>query len=336
VRGARHVRSMDAVGGKILVVDDEPANIKLVSRLMTYLGYEVVSALNGELGLEAVMRERPDVVLLDVNMPGIDGFETCRRLKSERATRLIPVVLLTALSSSEDRVRGIDAGADDFLSKPFVYEELQARVRSLVRLKRRTDELETADSVFLSLALTIEARDAYTQGHCQRLARYSVALGTWLNLGADELAALDRGGYLHDVGKIGIPDLVLLKPSALTSAEYDVMKQHTVIGDRLCGELRSLTLVRPIVRHHHERLNGGGYPDGLRGDHVPLLAEIVSIADAYDAITTDRPYRAARSAERGYEELLADASRGWRRLDLVNAFIALGRTGALARSTESR
>jgi putative two-component system response regulator len=307
----------------ILVVDDDEANLKLLARLLRGQGYLVNAVPSGEIALGMVERSHPDLILLDVHLPGISGFEICRRIKQVAATRLIPVVLVTGDGAREHRIAGIHAGADDFLTKPFDAEELQARVGSLIRLKRYTDELESAESVILSLAMTVEARDAYTDGHCQRLARYSTALGRALGLADEEIAALDRGGYLHDVGKIGIPDRVLLKPTPLSEAEYAVMKQHTLIGDRLCGELRSLKLVRQVVRHHHERLDGSGYPDALRGDQIPLLAQIVSIADTYDAITTDRPYRPARSAEIAYEELRIEARAGSRRQDLVDAFIAL-------------
>jgi putative two-component system response regulator len=308
----------------ILVVEDDEANLKLVVRLLKAQGYFVESVNNGEAAIGIIARHQPDLVLLDVHLPGIGGLEVCRRIKQTPATRLIPVVLVTGDAAREHRIAGIHAGADDFLTKPFDAEELQARAGSLIRLKRYTDELESAESVILSLAMTVEARDAYTDGHCQRLARYATTLGRALKLTDEEVAALDRGGYLHDVGKIGIPDRVLLKPQALTPTEYNVMKQHTVIGDRLCGELRSLRLVRQVVRHHHERLDGRGYPDGLRGDAIPLLAQIVSIADTYDAITTDRPYRPARPPAIAYDELLVEAASGIKRRDLVDAFIALG------------
>ena len=300
----------------VLVVEDDDANLRLIVRLLTVQGYHVESSSSGEGAIAMIERQQPDLILLDVHLPGIGGFEICRRIKQAPQTRLIPVVLVTGDGAREHRIAGIHAGADDFLTKPFDAEELQARVSSLIRLKRYTDELESAESVILSLAMTVEARDAYTVGHCQRLAHYSTALGRALGLADEEVAALDRGGYLHDVGKIGIPDHVLLKPTALTAGEYALMKQHTTIGDRLCGELRSLRLVRQVVRHHHERLDGLGYPDGLRGDQVPLLAQIVSIADTYDAITTDRPYRRARAPEIAYDELLVEAANGIRQRDL--------------------
>ena len=309
--------------GKILVVDDEPANVEVFRRLMTRLGYEVLTASNGELALESVTRDRPDLILLDVNMPGIDGVEVCRRLKADPKTRLIPVVLITTLSASEDRVRGIEAGADDFLAKPPVVAELEARVRSLTRLKRYTDELDSAESVILSLGLTIEARDPFTKGHCQRLAAYATALGTRLGLDGDELATLNLGAFLHDVGKVGIPDAVLLKAGRLTPSEYALMQQHTVIGDHLCSELRLLEDVRPIVRHHHERPDGTGYPDQLKGEDIPLLVRILSVVDVYDALTSERPYKPALSPDRAVRELREEAAKGWKFEAVVEEFATL-------------
>jgi putative two-component system response regulator len=258
---------------------------------------------------------------MDVMMPHMNGFEACRAIKQDRSTRLIPVVLVTSLDDTANRIRGIEAGADDFISKPFNAHELRARVRSLLRIKGYTDELDSAESVIVSLALTIEARDSTTDGHCQRLAQYSFALGQALGLNEDDLSALARGGYLHDVGKIGIPDGVLLKPGPLTPDEYELIKQHPIVGERLCGELRSLRRVRPIVRHHHERLDGSGYPDGLIGDAIPLLAQITSIVDVFDALTTDRPYRTALPIAAAALELRSEVARGWRREGLVAAFL---------------
>jgi len=307
---------------RILVVDDEPEIRSLLTRLLTRQGYAVESASSGESALVQVDTDPPDVILLDVRLPGIDGFEVCRAIKSRPSTCLVPVVLVTGLCDRESRLNGIDAGADEFLNKPFDPPELAARVRSLVRLKRHTDDLESAESVIVSLAQTIEARDPYTNGHCQRLARYAVALGRHLGLADAELKALHRGAYLHDVGKIGIPDALLYKGGGLTHDEYEIVKRHTLIGDDICGAMRSLALVRPIVRHHHERRDGSGYPDGLRGDEIPVLAQIVAIVDIFDAITTTRPYRTARSIEHALHELRREADRGRLRADLLEAFTA--------------
>jgi putative two-component system response regulator len=309
--------------GRVLIADDEDANLVLLSLIMSRLGYETATAMDGEAALSAVVRERPDLILLDVNMPLLNGFEVCRRLKGDPATRLIPVVLITGLLGVEDRVRGIDAGADDFLSKPFVQLELEARVRSLRRLKRYTDELDSAASLILSLGRTIEARDPGTQGHCERLATYATALGAHLGLSDDQQLALYRGGYLHDVGKVGIPDSVLLKPGPLDPGEYVVMQQHPVIGDSICREMRLLHDVTPIVRHHHERADGTGYPDGLVGDEIPLLAQIMAIVDVYDALTSDRPYRTALRSEQACAELRTEARRGWKNTRFVEEFMSI-------------
>jgi putative two-component system response regulator len=318
-----------ACGPLVLVVDDQDSARQGLMKLLSQEGYRVTSATNGADAVDAVVREEPDLVLMDVMMPELDGFDACRQLKSQAATRLTPIVLITALQDSEDRIRGIEAGADDFLSKPINFHELKARVQSLVRIKRYTDELDSAAAVILSLSQTIEARDHYTVGHCLRLSRYATAVGTSLGLDEDDLSALARGGYLHDIGKVGVPDAVLLKRGRLTSAEFEQMKLHTVIGDHLCGELRSLRRVRPIVRSHHERLDGSGYPDGLRGDAIPLLAQIMSVVDVYDALTTERPYKPAWPPEVAFEELAREARRGWHPADLVDLLIDLGHRGEL-------
>ncbi len=321
-RVAGHDTAVRAAG-RILVVDDIDANRRLIAALLTRDGYTVEFAVDGRSAVDHVTRHQPDLVLMDVLMPEMNGLEACRALKQNSATRLVPIVLVTALQETGDRVAGIEAGADDFISKPFNVLELSARVRSLIRIKRYTDDLDTAESVIVSLALTIEARDRSTEGHCQRLAAYASSLGRRLELADDDVAALARGGYLHDIGKVGIPDAILLKPGRLTRAEYDVMKLHASIGDRLCGELRSLRRVRPIVRHHHERIDGSGYPDGLRGDAIPLLAQITGIVDVFDALTTARPYKEALSIAAACDELRDEVSRGWRRSDLVEVFIDL-------------
>jgi putative two-component system response regulator len=307
----------------VLVVDDVAANVELLRTWLMREGYSVVTASDGEEALAMVESTHPDLVLMDVMMPKLNGYDVCEKIKRNPATRLTPVVLVTALHERERKIEGINAGADDFLTKPVDPHELKARASSLVRLKRYTDDLDSAESVIMSLALVIEARDAYTDGHCQRLAAYATALGTALRLSEEEIAALFRGGYLHDVGKVGIPDELLLKTGRLNESEYQRIKEHPLIGDRLCGELRSLRQVRPIVRHHHERLDGSGYPDGLKGDAIPLLAQIMGIVDVYDAITTTRPYKTAATADQAYAELMDEAARGWRRKDLVEAFIAL-------------
>jgi putative two-component system response regulator len=252
-------------------------------------------------------------------------------LKADPDTRLTPVVLVTGQTGLDDRIKGIEAGADEFLSKPVHPLELRARIRSLARVKHLIDALDSAEAAFMTLALTIEARDPHTNGHCERLARHAVRLGRTLGLEDEDLDALHRGGYLHDVGKVGVPDAVLLKPGPLTTAEFDLMRRHPEIGDTLCAPLQSLRSVRPIILYHHERLDGSGYPEGLRGDDVPLLAQIVGIVDVYDALTSKRPYRGALKAEDAVRHLLREAEMGRFNRRYVDAFLdTLAATAASA------
>jgi putative two-component system response regulator len=314
---------------RVLVIDDEPAVADLLARLVTREGYDVAVASDGRSAMASIADQNPDVILLDVMLPDTNGFEICRRLKAERRTRLTPVVLVTGLADRERRIAGLQAGADDFLTKPIDAQELLARVGSLVRMKQYTDDLDSAASILMALAVLIEGRDGNTQGHCHRMANYATTLGRRLALGDDDVHALHRGGFLHDIGMLTIPDSVLNKAGSLDAAEYELVKSHTVVGDSLCKMLRSFSAVRPIIRWHHERLDGSGYPDGLCGDAIPLTAQVIGIVDVYDAITTQRPYQRAKSIEDAVNMLRAQALRGWRRRDLVEEFVEVVRSGKL-------
>ena len=318
----------------VLVVDDNAQNVELLAALMRAEGYEVVAAADGLEALAQVAASPPDLILLDIMMPKLDGYAVCRRLKEEAPTRLVPIVLLTALGAEEARIRGIEAGADDFITKPFSRAELKARVRSLLRLKAFTDELEHAEAMLLTLGRTVEAKDPYTQGHCERLAAYSVAIGRELGLPQEELTALDRGGTLHDLGKIGIPDAILLKPGGLSEAEWAIMREHPVIGERICLPLRSLQRVLPIIRHHHERWDGSGYPDGLAGEAIPLTARILQVVDIFDALRTARPYKPALSLKIACDALRDEVARGWRDPGVVEPFIDLVELGGPSEAPE--
>ena len=314
--------------GKVLVVDDYEVNAKGLRDLLVNAGFSVRLAHTGEDALRSASEEPPDIILLDVIMPGISGIEVCRELKARPSTRLIPVVLITASQDRAQRLNGLEAGADDFLTKPIDVSELRTRVQSLIRVKRLTDELESTDAIMTLLGQIVEARDPYTEGHCERLAAYATAVGMELSLNADELAMLRSGAYLHDLGKIGVPDSVLLKQGPLSDDELALMRTHPVIGDDLCRTVKSLEGVRPIVRSHHERVDGRGYPDGLRGSNIPLLAQIVGVVDVFDALTTNRPYRNALTVEAAYSLMLKDADAGWRPRSLVTTFIGLHQRGA--------
>ena len=308
---------------RILVVDDQPGIAGLMRQLLTLRGYDVVTASNVEQAEAEVRRQPPDLILSDVMMPGKSGYEFCRGLKEDPATRLIPFVLITGLSDSSDKVRGIEAGADDFLNKPVLAEELIARVKSLLRLKEFTDELETADSVLCTLGLIVEGRDPYTEGHCERLSIHASDLGRHLALDEDSILALKRGGYLHDLGKIAVPDEILKKGANLSPAEWQIMKLHPITGENICKPLRSLRLVLPIIRHHHEHSNGTGYPDGLTASQIPLLPRVLQVVDVYDALRTTRSYKPALTHEQAVRTMREEAAQGLWDAELVEEYFSL-------------
>jgi putative two-component system response regulator len=314
----------------ILVVDDDALIREILADQLMEAGYAVSSAEDGEEALAKVASESPDLILLDIIMPKLDGFEVCRRLKADERTILIPVVMLTALTATQDRIRGIHLGADEFLSKPFDRQELMARVRSLLRLKRHTDELENAETVLFSLAVSIEAKDPWTNKHCERLARMSVTLGNTLRLPRKLLRAMYRGGILHDLGKVATPEGILLKSGPLTESERTRIQEHPIIGEQICAPLKSLHHVLPIIRHHHERWDGTGYPDGLAGEAIPLTARILQTVDIYDALTSARPYRPAYSHEEACAILREETAKGWRDARLIEAFLALTSTNPVS------
>ena len=295
---------------RILVVDDNRDNAFLTRQLLQAAGYDVETAENAGRAEALVRASAPDLILLDVVMPGKSGIELCRELKNNAETRLIPIVMITGLTDRDDKIRAIEAGADDFLNKPIFPEELFARVRSLLKLKEFTDELESAEGVLCTLALSVESRDPYTAGHCERLAEYAAQLGRYLGLGNDELVALRRGGYLHDLGKITVPDEILKKGSNLSAAEWEIMRQHPLTGESICRPLKSLRDVLPIIRHHHEHWDGSGYPDALKGEEIPLLARILQTVDIYDALRTTRPYKPALTHEEAARVMRNEAAAG--------------------------
>jgi putative two-component system response regulator len=320
-------QSTQPITGTILVADDQDTNRELLEELLTSQGFKVITVPDGGAALEQLAGTQIDLMLLDVMMPRLSGFEVCEKIKGDSATYLIPVILITALSDKQDRLEGIRVGADDFLSRPVDRTELLARVRSLLKLKLRTDELERAESVLFTLARSIEGKDPYTHGHCERLAEYSARLGEQLNLPEEQLVALRRAGVVHDVGKIAIPDAILLKPGSLTPQEWTIIREHSVIGERICAPLKSFRHVLPIIRHHHEKLDGSGYPDGLRGDAIPVTARVLQIVDVYDALTTDRPYKKAFSITDALQTLKQEVAKGWWDPHVFDQFERLVRNG---------
>ncbi len=312
-----------ATAGTVLVVDDQPENLQLLVDSLRPLGYQVWPAADGPTAL-AIARERlPDVILLDVMMPTMDGFEVCRQLKADSETRLLPVVFITGLDSREARLTGLDVGATDFLSKPFDLTELEVRVRNLVSFRNLTRDLDSAEEMMFSIARAVEARDEGTGDHCDRLSLLAARLGERLGLDAEAVKTLRRAGYLHDIGKIGIPDAVLLKPGKLTDEEWVVMRSHVEIGVGICAPLRTFRSVLPIIRHHHERRDGSGYPDHLKGEEIPLVARVFQVVDVFDALTNDRPYRKALSTAEALAVMQGETARGWWQPTIVDAFAAM-------------
>ncbi|MGA7363825.1 MAG: HD domain-containing phosphohydrolase [Candidatus Sulfotelmatobacter sp.] len=304
-------KSPQPVTGTILVADDQVSNRELLEELLTAEGFKVATVSDGTAALEQLSIVPIDLVLLDVMMPHLNGFQTCEKIKANPETYLIPVILVTALSDKQDRIEGIKAGADDFLTRPVDRTELLARVRSLLKLKLRTDELERAESVLFTLARSIEGKDPYTHGHCERLAEYSTRLGEQLGLAEEHITALRRAGVVHDVGKIAVPDAILLKPGRLTEDEWKIVREHPVVGERICAPLKSFRLVLPIIRHHHEKLDGSGYPDGLCGEAIPATARIMQIVDVFDALTTERPYKKALCETEALQIMGQEVAKGW-------------------------
>ncbi|HJT76068.1 MAG TPA: HD domain-containing phosphohydrolase [Gemmataceae bacterium] len=310
-------------GERVLVVDDNPGITLLLQQLLKAEGYAVAVARDGRQALEAVASHRPELVLLDLDMPGMGGFEVCAHLKQDPATRLIPVVIITSQGELQARLRAWELGADDFLAKPFESLEVLARCRSLLRVKRLVDELDSAQEVLFAFARAVEARCRFTFGHAKRVTEWATRLAARVGLAPAEIEVLRRGALLHDIGKIGIADAILNKPARLTAEEYREIQRHPERGAHIIEPLRSLRDTIPLIRWHHERLDGRGYPDRLRGDAIPLLVRILSVADVYDALSTWRPYRDALSAEECVRTLRGSAAEGGLDPELVECFVGL-------------
>jgi len=312
---------MTAAGpSRILVVDDLAENREILVDLLGAEGYVLDTAKDGEEAVEKALASPPDLILMDVSMPRLTGFEACRRLKADERTHLVPIVLVTGLVAREDRIQGIAAGCDDFLTKPVDSEQLVARTRNLLRTKSLVDELEQAENVLVSLANALDAKDNYTRGHSERVARYSEALGAAVGLGRIECRNLRRAGLLHDIGKIGTNLEYLHKPGPLTTEEYAEVKKHPVVGYEICRPLRTMAPLLDLIRGHHERLDGRGYPDAKQGDAVPVPLRCLTIADVYDAITSDRSYRKALPRDRAFKIMSEEASIGMWDARLVDLF----------------
>jgi putative two-component system response regulator len=309
---------------KILVVDDDPKNIKLLEAILLPLNFNVIKASDGAEAVSIVNHVDTDMVLMDIMMPKMDGYEACRRLKGSETTRLTPVVMVTALDDMDAKIKSIEAGADDFITKPPNKLELLARTKSLINVKKLNNKLISIEDVLFSLANAVEAKDTYTQGHIWRVSNLAIALGKKVGLPVGEIDALRLGGILHDIGKIGVPGEILNKPAPLSDEEWKVIRTHPITGFKICKPLgKTLGPALEVIRHHHEKLDGSGYPDGLKGEEISKVARIMSIVDIYDSLITDRPYRKRIPKKKVIGILLAEADEGKLDKYLVKVLIKL-------------
>lgn len=308
---------------RVLVVDDDPLHLRLSQQVLVSDQVDVAVSSSGAEALRRLSGEDFDVVLLDKCMPGMDGYELCRAIRADLRHQFLQVVMVTASDEPSEISRSLAAGANDFIRKPYRNDELRARVMAAASHKRMTDQLDSAESMLFALARMVEAKDLHTGNHCARLSHSAVAFGRELGLAEQQLLALHRGGVLHDIGKLGIPDSILLKRGALTDEEWQMMRQHTVIGARLCSGLKSMALTLPIIQYHHECWDGSGYPAGLKGEEIPLLARVFQVVDVYDALCHERPYKQALPRAEALRTMMDEAARGWLDPALAERFVEI-------------
>lgn len=316
-----HLEGLSIEKPSVLLVDDMLSNLELLETVFAGAGFDVFTAPDAYSALNIFESSRIDIAILDVMMPGMDGYELCRRLKNSNGRQFFPVILLTALTDRQSRITGLECGADDFISKPFDATELITKVRSLLRLKALYDELEHSENVILTLAVAMESRDPYTRGHSTRVGEVSMSFASFLGLGRKEQEQMKKAGILHDIGKLGLSSEILCKGGSLTDEEFETVKRHTIIGEEICRPLVSLKWALPAIRSHHERWDGSGFPDGLSGEDIPLNARILSIADSFDAMVSKRPYRKGRSVDAVIEIFRHERYSGQWDPNLVEYFI---------------
>ncbi len=278
---------------KVLIVDDDAAQRDLQKDILCHPVFTSVEVENGEDALEMLKKDKFDVVLMDKTLPGINGDETCRRIRQELNLTLLPVIIVTGHHAYQNIITSMQAGANDYIRKPYEINELTSRVKNFASNKRLTDNLDSADNMLFTIARMVEKRDKNTHNHCERVSYMTEAFARYLNLNLDERVALRKAGILHDIGKISLPDSILLKKGKLNEGEWQNMRQHPLIGEHLLKDLKSMKDVIPIVRSHHERWDGSGYPDGLVGEDIPFLARVFQFIDIYDALANERSYKEA-------------------------------------------
>lgn len=276
----------------ILIVDDLEDHLNLMEAILMKEGYRIQTTMHVEEAIQITKDISPDLAILDVMMPVMNGFELCKKLKVMSKKKFFPIILVTSLNQLEDKITGLEVGADDFFSKPFNSIELTTKIRSLIKLRKLQDELENSENIILTLAIAIEAKDPYTKGHSERVGSFSSEFARFIGLSEKDVINVKKGGILHDIGKIGLNETILHKKAPLSEEEIEVIRKHPVVGMEIVKPLQSLQQILPIIRHHHERWDGNGFPDELKGEQIPITARIVNIVDTFDAMVSIRPYRA--------------------------------------------
>ncbi len=307
----------------ILVVDDHKSNLELMEAVFIKEGFKVYTALGGQEAINKFQNYPIDVAVLDVMMPEIDGFELCSKLKNISGKRFFPVILLTALTDKNSKLKGLESGADDFISKPFDTTELILKIKSLLKVKSLNDDLDHSENIIMTLAVAMEARDPYTKGHSTRVSKLAAEFVAYLGLPEIDRQEMKKAGILHDIGKICLNESLLRKPGPLTKEEVEMIKTHTILGEDLCRPLVSMRKILPAIRHHHERWDGMGFPDGLAGEDIPLMARILAIVDSFDAMVSVRPYRDRRSVGETIKTMKSEQYDGQWDSELLNYFIEM-------------
>ncbi len=317
------VNNPQSNSAKIIVVDERPLSRMTAVDLLSLEGYQVIEASGDskkQTIFDLISQEQPDLVLLDAKLSGINGFDLCEQLKQDPRTELIPLILTTIEARREYRIKVSQIGIDALLVKPLDRFELSTVVKNLLNQKRLNEGLDQTEQVLFTIAKAVESRSSDRAGSCARIAELITMFGEYLSINPQDIDNLVFVAHLHDIGTIAIPDAVMLKTEALTPEETEMIRQHVLIGEKICRPLRNRRGVLPIIRHHHERWDGTGYPDSLRGEDIPYLAQVFQIIDIYDALTSDRPHQQAYTPEQALQIIAEETEKGWRNPIIVEQF----------------
>lgn len=318
--GSLIVNSGNTEKGKILIVDDDHYSLIIVKEMLLPEGYTILEADSNTTVIKQITDHDPDLILLDLMMPHLDSLELCKSLKQDTRTCLIPIIFMSVNSDRRSRLKCIEAGAVDLLSKPLDSCELSTRVKSLIEQKRLNENASQKEQVLFALVKAIESRHSSGDNSLVKLQHLAIGFSEHLNLSEQDSQNLRYAARLHDIGMVAIPDSIMLKTEELTPQEREKINEHVLIGEQMCQPIKAWRGVLPIIRHHHERWDGSGYPDGLKGTQIPFLAQVFQIIDIYDALTSQRPHKQPLTAEQALRVLMEETKKGWRNPELVKNF----------------